>query len=70
MVRVLTKQQQMIEIELGEYKLSKTFDHPAIHPEAYYAKLAWTWKFLDVSVKLLKTNNKEIENEIPQRLAH
>ena len=61
--KALIKQKQLIEIELGEYKLSQTFDHPPIYEESYYAKLAWVYKLLDKSIELLDSTKEEVYND-------
>jgi hypothetical protein len=61
--RALIKQLQLIEIELGEYKMAQTFEHPPFHEEEYYAKIAWVHKLLLHSINLLEEANEKIKND-------
>lgn len=57
---ILKKQKQLCEIEIGELKLSRTFGHPPIHPEIYYAKIAHVWQLLNKATKLLDSTENDI----------
>ena len=62
-VRNLTKQKQLLEIELGGFALNKKAGLPSIHPESYYAKLAHAWKGIRLAIRMLSRTNRDIYSD-------
>lgn len=60
MIRTLTKQLQLLEIELGDYAAAKKAKRISIHPEMYYVKLAHVRKGLNRAVAILKSLEKDM----------
>lgn len=59
-IYVLTKQFQLIEIELYDYKMNRKDGRPTLYSEEYYAKLAHAYKGLKYSlISLQRTLDKE-----------
>lgn len=46
LIRVLTKQLQLIEIEIADYMIAKNQGYQPMYPEEYYANLAHAYKGL------------------------
>ena len=59
---VLKKQKQLLEIEIGELKMNKSFGYPGIHPEIYYAKVANAHNLINKIIKILDSTEKDIYN--------
>jgi len=59
MIRVLTKQLQLIEIELGDYMISKNQKLPTLQSTQYYANLAHAYKSLKATLMALEHNSQE-----------
>lgn len=60
MIKNITKQKQLLEIELHEYATRKKAGKPCIHPETYYAKLAHAYRGLLTAIRMLSTIDKDI----------
>jgi len=61
MSNIIKKQKQLIEIELGNAAINKNNNIPNIHSQIYYVKLAYTYKYLDKTIKLLNSLEKDIQ---------
>ena len=55
-IKILTKQLQLLEIELGTYMIAKNQGDPIEMPEEYYAGLAHAVKGLQFSIQALEKN--------------
>lgn len=59
MIKLLTKQAQLLEIELANYAMFKKNNTPAVHPESYYANLAHAYKGIKFAIKSLEQSSRE-----------
>lgn len=59
MIKVLTKQLQLIEIELGDYIIAKNQKLPTLQSTQYYANLIQAHKSLRLAIMSLENNLQE-----------
>ena len=61
-VRMLKKQQQLIEMEIYQYKKLRELGKRGLHSKEYYVKLAHAWGHMNKAIRLLKSTEDEIFN--------
>jgi hypothetical protein len=59
MIRVLTKQLQLIEIELESWALAKKYNEHVLQTNAYYSSLLKSYGHLSQSIEALKVSSEE-----------
>ena len=60
LIRMLKKQIQLIEIEIGDYRIAKNQGLKPLHPESYYVGLAHAYRGLRLAILSLEKGKEEI----------
>jgi hypothetical protein len=58
MIRLITKQMQLIEVEINEYRIARNQGYQPMYPTTYYAGLAHAYKGLKLALSTLKQSQK------------
>lgn len=58
--RVLKKQRQLIEIEIGSAKLNQSLGLPFMHPDSYYIKMAASLSLINKLINTLESTEEDI----------
>jgi hypothetical protein len=59
MIKILTKQLQLLEIELGDYIIAKNQKLPTLQSTQYYANLLQIHQSLRIAITALENNLQE-----------
>jgi len=64
-IQALTKQKQLLEIELGEAAKNQKAKRPNIHTDMYYVKLDHAYKAIVKSIQMLRSASKDVYEGVP-----